>query len=163
MPSPRDLTPEPGRALDEHVFELTPDGRLAVTGWSADDGGGALRKDVVVIDTGSGERRTLLSAPGFDFTAPRVCPDGKRVVAIRERHESQDQASALTVVMVALDDLAPPAMGHPVAAPTPWTCSPGWSTGPRSWPGRRTARACSSPPRTMAAARCCAPTWTPEP
>jgi dipeptidyl aminopeptidase/acylaminoacyl peptidase len=107
VPSPRDLTPQPGRALDEHVFELTPDGRLAVSGWSADDGGGALRKDVVVIDTGSGERRTLLSAPGFDFTAPRVSPDGKRVVAIRERHESHDQASALTVVMVALDDLPP--------------------------------------------------------
>ena len=57
-------------------------------------------KNVVVIDTGSGERRILLSAPGFDFTAPRISPDGKRVVAIRERHESYDQASALTVVMV---------------------------------------------------------------
>ena len=107
VPPPRDLTPQPGRALDEHAFELTPDGRLAVTGWSIDDGGGGLRKDVVVIDTGSGERRTLLSAPGFDFTAPRVSPDGKRVVAIRERHESYDQASALTVVMVPLDTSSP--------------------------------------------------------
>ena len=102
-PGPRDLTPQPGRALDEHAFELTPDGRVAVTGWSVDDGGGGLRKDVVVIDTGSDERRILLSAPGFDFTAPRISPDGKRVVAIRERHESYDQASALTVVMVPLD------------------------------------------------------------
>jgi dipeptidyl aminopeptidase/acylaminoacyl peptidase len=103
VPRPRDLTPQPGRALDEHAFELTPDGRTAVTGWSVDDGGGGLRKDVVVIDTGTGERRALLSAPGFDFTAPRISPDGKRVVAIRERHESYDQASALTVVMVPLD------------------------------------------------------------
>ena len=70
--APRDLTPQPGRALDEHAFELSPDGRVAVTGWSVDDGAGGLRKDVVVIDTGSGERRTLLSAPGFDFSAPRV-------------------------------------------------------------------------------------------
>ena len=103
VPRPQDLTPQPGRALDEHAFELTPDGRTAVTGWSVDDSGGGLRKDVVVIDTGTGERRALLSAPGFDFTAPRISPDGKRVVAIRERHESYDQASALTVVMVALD------------------------------------------------------------
>jgi dipeptidyl aminopeptidase/acylaminoacyl peptidase len=101
--APRDLTPQAGRALDEHAFELSPDGRLAVTGWSVDDGTGGLRKDLVVIDTSSGERRTLLSAPGFDFTAPRVAPDGKRVVAIRERHESYHHASALTVVQVPLD------------------------------------------------------------
>ena len=101
--APRDLTPQPGRALDEQAFELTPDGRAAIIGWSVDDGGGGLRRDVVVIDTGSGERRALLSAPGFDFAEPRVSPDGKRVVAIRERHESYDQASALTVVMVPLD------------------------------------------------------------
>lgn len=103
MAAPRDLTPHAGRALDEHAFELSPDGRLAVTGWSVDDGAGGLRKDLVVIDTSSGERRTLLSAPGFDFTAPRVAPDGKRVVAIRERHESYHQATALTVVQVPLD------------------------------------------------------------
>ncbi len=102
-PPPRDLTPQPGRALDEQGFELTPDGRAAVTGWSVDDGAGGLHKQVVVIDTGTGERRALLSAPGFDFTAPRVSPDGKRVVAIRERHETYGQASALTVVMVQLD------------------------------------------------------------
>ena len=103
VPAPRDLTPQPGRALDEQAFELTPDGRAAVTGWSVHDGAGGLRKDVVVIDTGTGERRALLSAPGFDFTAPRVSPDGKRVVIIREQHESYDRASALTVVMVQLD------------------------------------------------------------
>jgi dipeptidyl aminopeptidase/acylaminoacyl peptidase len=102
----RDLTPRPGRALDEHAFELSPDGRVAVTGWSIDDGSGGLRMDVVVIDTGTGERRTLLSAPGFDFTEPRISPDGKRVVAIRQRHESYHQATALTVVQIPLDAVA---------------------------------------------------------
>src|ERR1700683_1927254 len=100
--APRDLTPGAGRALDEQAFDLSPDGRLAVTGWSVDDGTGGLRKDLVVIDTSSGERRTLLSVPGFDFSSPRVAPDGKRVVAIRERHESYHQAGALTVVQVPL-------------------------------------------------------------
>ena len=107
--TPRDLTPQPGRALDEHGFELTPDGRVAVTGWSVDDGGGGLRKDIVVIDTGTGEHRTLLSAPGFDFTAPRVSPDGKRVVAIRERHESYHQAT--------VDHRGPGAAGRGPAGP----------------------------------------------
>ena len=60
----------------------------------------------MVIDTGTGEHRTLLSVPGFDFTAPRVSPDGKRIVAIRERHETYDQASALTVVMAPLDTVS---------------------------------------------------------
>jgi dipeptidyl aminopeptidase/acylaminoacyl peptidase len=100
---PRDLTPRAGRALDEHTFELSPDGHLAVTGWSVDDGAGGLRKDLVVIDTSTGEHRTLLSAPGFDFTAPRVAPDGKRVAAIQQRHETYHQASAVTVVQVPLD------------------------------------------------------------
>ena len=99
----RDLTPQAGRALDENAFDLSPDGRLAVTGWSVDDGAGGLRKDLVVIDTSSGERRSLLSVPGFDFTSPQVAPDGKRLVAIRERHESYHQASAHTVVQVPLD------------------------------------------------------------
>ena len=162
VPAPRDLTPQPGRALDEQAFELTPDGRAAVTGWSVDDGAGGLRKDVVVIDTGTGDRRALLSAPGFDFTAPRVSPDGKRVVAIRERHESYDQASALTVVMVQLD-AASRSDGASAAGPKPRTCCPGWSTGPRSWPGPRTARACSSSPRTTAADRCCGPIPIPGP
>ena len=166
-PQPHDLTPQPGRALDEHGFELTPDGRLAVTGWSADNGGGGLRKDIVVIDTGSGERRTLLSVPGFDFTAPRISPDGKRVVAIRERHESHGQATALTVVMVPLDGGRRRAGGPPRGRRTradrrntrrPWTCFPGWSTGRRSWPGPRTARGSSSPPPTTAGARYCGPT-----
>jgi dipeptidyl aminopeptidase/acylaminoacyl peptidase len=105
--APRDLTPQAGRALDEHAFELSPDGRLAVTGWSVDDGAGGLRKDLVVIDTRTGGRRTLLSAPGFDFAAPRIAPDGTRVVAIRARHETYHQASALTVVQVPLDAVSP--------------------------------------------------------
>jgi len=29
----RDLTPEPGRALDEEAFDVTPDGTSVVTGW----------------------------------------------------------------------------------------------------------------------------------
>jgi hypothetical protein len=63
-PQPRDLTPEPGRALDERHYELTPDGRFAVTGWGVWDAEGNKREDLVVIDGATGERRTpVTSAP----------------------------------------------------------------------------------------------------
>jgi dipeptidyl aminopeptidase/acylaminoacyl peptidase len=108
-PVGRDLTPQPGRALDEQAFELTPDGRQVVTGWSVPDGSGDKRKDLIVIDTVTGEHRTLLSAPGFDFYSPRVSPDGTRVVAIRERHETYHQPGELTLVQAPLDGSAEPA------------------------------------------------------
>jgi dipeptidyl aminopeptidase/acylaminoacyl peptidase len=108
-PVGRDLTPQPGRALDEQAFELTPDGRHVITGWSVPDGSGDKRKDVVVIDTATGEHRTLLSAPGFDFYSPRVSPDGTQVVAIRERHETYQQPGELTLVLAPLDGPAEPA------------------------------------------------------
>jgi dipeptidyl aminopeptidase/acylaminoacyl peptidase len=63
----------------------------------------------VVIDTRSGERRTLLSAPGFDFFAPRVSPDGTQVVAIRERHETYHEPGELTLVLARLDGAGEPA------------------------------------------------------
>jgi len=105
----RDLTPQPGRSLDEQAFELTPDGRYVVTGWSVTDGSGDKRKDLVVIDTATGGHRTLLSEPGADFHTPRVSPDGTQVVAMREQHETYHQPGELTLVLAPLDGSAGPA------------------------------------------------------
>ena len=66
------------------------------------DGRGDLRKEVVVLDTATGARRVLLSAPGTDFSAPRVSPDGTRVLAIAERHETYHEPAEVTVVVVPL-------------------------------------------------------------
>jgi dipeptidyl aminopeptidase/acylaminoacyl peptidase len=101
-PEPRDLTPEPGRALDEEHFELTPDGRLAVTGWAVWDDAGSRRHDLVVIDCATGERAALLSAPGFDFHSPRISPDGRSVLCIREMHETREHPGDVTLVVAAL-------------------------------------------------------------
>jgi len=103
---PRDLTAKPGRALDERHFELTPDGRHAVTGWSVYDGSGQRREEVAVIDTRTGERRTLLSADDADFRTPRISPDGTSVLAIRELHETYDRPADITLVVTALDGSA---------------------------------------------------------
>ena len=72
----RDLTPEPGRALDGQAFELTPDGTSVVTGWWQWDPADESHSELVMIDVASGKRRVLLSGPEFDFQSPRVAPDG---------------------------------------------------------------------------------------
>ena len=105
----RDLTSEPGRALDEHHFELTPDGRYAVTGWSVYDGCGEPREEVAVIDTRTGTRRTLLAAPDADFSSPRISPDGQSVLAIRSEHDTISRPGDVTLVVTPLDGQASPA------------------------------------------------------
>ena len=104
---PRDLTPDPGRALDEQHFELTPDGAAVVTGWRVAERAGQFRNEVVVIDAGTGQRRTLLGEPGVDFDGPRISPDGQWVLAFREEHDSYDRPGDATLVLTALAADAP--------------------------------------------------------
>jgi dipeptidyl aminopeptidase/acylaminoacyl peptidase len=99
---PLDLTPQPGRALDEQHAEVAPDGSLAVTGWAVWDGIGDTRVEVAVIGTGTGERRTLLAAPGCDFTDPRISPDGRLVVCTAKTHDAYDGPGDATLVVVPL-------------------------------------------------------------
>jgi dipeptidyl aminopeptidase/acylaminoacyl peptidase len=99
---PRDLTPDPGRALDEQGFELTPDGSSVVTGWRVTENDGQFRNEVVVIDVESGHRETLLGEPGVDFGHPRVSPDGQLVLALRDEHDSYDRPGDATLVVTEL-------------------------------------------------------------
>jgi dipeptidyl aminopeptidase/acylaminoacyl peptidase len=87
----RDLTPEPGRALDGEAFELTPDGTSVVTGWWQWDPAGESHCELVMIDVASGKRRVLLSVPEFDFSGPRVSPDGRFIVCQREQHATAER------------------------------------------------------------------------
>ena len=99
---PRDLTPNPGRALDEQEFDLAADGSAVVTGWRVTEKGGQFRNEVVVIDARTGQRQTLLGGPGLDFASPRISPDGGLVVAIRSEHDSYDQPGDSTLVVAEL-------------------------------------------------------------
>jgi dipeptidyl aminopeptidase/acylaminoacyl peptidase len=96
----RDLTPDPGRALDGEAFELTPDGTSVVTGWWQWDPAGESHCELVMIDVASGKRRVLLSAPEFDFSSPRVSPDGRFIVCQRERHATAERPVDLTLVVL---------------------------------------------------------------
>jgi dipeptidyl aminopeptidase/acylaminoacyl peptidase len=97
---PRDLTPQPGRALDEQSADLSPDGARAVTGWAVWDDEAGLRAEVAVIDTATGERRTLLADLGCDFTDPRISPDGALVVAGARTHDCYEKPGDATLVVV---------------------------------------------------------------
>ncbi|MBO0824999.1 MAG: S9 family peptidase [Actinobacteria bacterium] len=99
---PRDLTPDPGRALDEQEFELTPDGSAVVTGWRVTEDGGWFRNEVVVVDTSTGRRQSLLGEPGVDYAGPRISPSGAQVLAIRAEHDSYQRPGAETLVLAAL-------------------------------------------------------------
>ncbi|MBB6171224.1 dipeptidyl aminopeptidase/acylaminoacyl peptidase [Nocardiopsis mwathae] len=79
----RDLTPDAGKALIDQVSDITPDGGTVVTGWQVPAGRGAWRREVVAVDTATGRRRPVADDPGFDFTGPRVSPDGRYAVMAR--------------------------------------------------------------------------------
>jgi dipeptidyl aminopeptidase/acylaminoacyl peptidase len=103
---PRDLAPDAVRELDEQSFELTPDGSAVVTGWlTAGSTPGEWRTELVVVPTAgpaAGPRRTLLAAPGFDFSGPKISPDGELVLAFREEHDTYERPGDLTLVVVPL-------------------------------------------------------------
>ena len=102
--APADLTPDPGRALDEQAFCLAPDGSLAVTGWSVPEEAGGTRTEIVVIDVATSRRRTLLGRSGADYFDPSISPDGLSVVAIRAGHDSYLRPGDVTLVCAALAD-----------------------------------------------------------
>ncbi len=99
----RDLTPDPGQALNEQAFALSPDGTLAVTGWALPAEPGGTRGEVVVIDVATGARRPLLSAAGYDFEMPAISPDGALVAAIRTGHDTYSEPGDVTVVIAPID------------------------------------------------------------
>jgi len=98
----RDLTPEPGRALDEQDFELSPDGTLAVTGWQVHEGTSGPRTEVAVIDAATGARRVLLADAGYHFGRPAISPDGSQVAAIRTERDTYERFGDTTLVLVPL-------------------------------------------------------------
>ncbi|MEV0145753.1 MULTISPECIES: S9 family peptidase [unclassified Nonomuraea] len=87
----RDLTPDPGEALRDATFDLTPDGATVVTTWRVALPRGEMRTELVAIDVATGERRVLFGDEAHDFGGPiAVSPDGTRVACSRERLSALD-------------------------------------------------------------------------
>jgi dipeptidyl aminopeptidase/acylaminoacyl peptidase len=103
LDEPRDLTPKPGRALDNQEYAVAPDGSYVVTGWVVPEPGGDIRVDLVRIDTVTGERSVMLTDSAYDFYAPAVSPDGTQLVCLRERRAQYDEPDDMTLILVDAD------------------------------------------------------------
>jgi dipeptidyl aminopeptidase/acylaminoacyl peptidase len=103
-----DLTPAPGRALDEAEYDLTPDGFAMVTTWRVPEPHGSLRVRLVVVDTTTGDQRVLLDEPGHDVSGPRVSPDGRQVAVTLARHSTPAEPEVRRLMVLPLDGSAPP-------------------------------------------------------
>jgi dipeptidyl aminopeptidase/acylaminoacyl peptidase len=112
----RGISPDPGRALDEVYFEISPDGTRVVTGWSVLDESGDSAEEIHVIDVATGEHRILLAAPGCDFADPRISPDGRLVACLRATHDSYEAPGDVTLVIAPLDGPGDPGGPRDVSA-----------------------------------------------
>nr|WP_155351392.1 S9 family peptidase [Acrocarpospora pleiomorpha] len=96
-----ELTPDPGRALDQASFDVTPDGSTVVTTWRIPTGAGTSRSELVAL--AGGERRVLATSEAHDFTGPvRISPDGRQVACLRERHGTIERSFAFEVWLIDL-------------------------------------------------------------
>lgn len=122
-PTPIDLTPEPGRALDETGFDVLPDGSGVVTSWVTWPDLVHPVSDLVVIGR-DGHRRTL-TTDGAWYHEPAVSPDGRHVVAVRDDQPDPDRAFDSSLRLFDLEDetstdLTPELdlwPGHPIWTP----------------------------------------------
>jgi dipeptidyl aminopeptidase/acylaminoacyl peptidase len=130
----RDLTPEPGRALDDEAFELTPDGASVITGWQLWHPAGQSYAELVMIDVATGKRRVLLSAPEYNFSGPRVSPDGRFIVCERETQTTPERPPDLTLVVLGVNGAG--AAGEAGRDLLPgldrWPAQPAWSPDSRA-------------------------------
>ncbi|MDT4921529.1 MAG: hypothetical protein QOI15_2431 [Pseudonocardiales bacterium] len=98
----RDLTPAPGRALDEAAFAVSPDGSLVITSWSESSEPGYPRPRLIAIDTATGEQRVLAADPTAGFEEPAVSPDGRWAAAVRWEDNTYDDPPLYSIWLIEL-------------------------------------------------------------
>jgi dipeptidyl aminopeptidase/acylaminoacyl peptidase len=130
----RDLTPEPGRALDDEAFELTPDGTSVITGWQVWHPAGQSYAELVMIDVATGKRRVLLSIPEYNFSGPRVSPDGRSIVCERELQTTPELPPDVTLAVLGVNGAGPAGEAGRDLLPglDRWPGEPAWSPDSRA-------------------------------
>ena len=121
---PIDLTPNPGRALDEAAFAITPDGATVITEWNVPDEPGYPRSRLVAIDVETGTHRTLADESGIFYGSPAVSRDGASAVCVRMVDSSYDAPARFSLWVI---DLASGEGRELVADPDVWPAEPQFS------------------------------------
>ncbi|MCU1603475.1 MAG: peptidase [Frankiales bacterium] len=96
----QDLTPEPGRALDNATYDVSEDGGTVVTSWSVAEPRGSIRSTVRVLDVASGASRVLADGVDHEHGSVVLSPDGTRVAVVRhDRSTAERPPNSYLVVM----------------------------------------------------------------
>ncbi|MDO7868767.1 prolyl oligopeptidase family serine peptidase [Nocardioides jiangxiensis] len=120
----RQLTGAGPQLQGEYVgASLSPDGAALVTAWLVPEGAGQ-RMTVVVVDSVTGECRTLLDDPDTEYVNPVVSPDGRWVVAEHHVRSTATTAPAVRICLVPFDGSEPPRILAP--AWDRWPASFAW-------------------------------------
>ncbi len=92
-----DLTRQPGPALGDADFAVSPDGSFAIATWRVAAPRAALRSVLMRIDLHTGDRFVLAEDPAADLANPAISPDGTAVVFTRETISSPQQEPRITL------------------------------------------------------------------
>ncbi len=119
----RDLTPAPGRALDELEFDVTADGSLIATTWFVTEQGGR-RQAVALVDVATGEHRLVLADDEHEYGSPQFSPDGRSLAV-----SVQSRSTALLPpdVWLAVLDVASGELRSVAADWDRWPGAPRWT------------------------------------
>ncbi|WP_319437451.1 prolyl oligopeptidase family serine peptidase [Mycobacterium sp. RTGN5] len=98
-----DLTRQPGPALADADFVVSPDGTFAVAAWQVAAPRAALRSVLMRIDLQTGERAVIAEDLAADLEHPAISPDGTSVAFTRESVSTPEQAPRITVCHLSLE------------------------------------------------------------
>ena len=98
---PIDLTPEPGSALVEQGFDVTPDGATIVTGWVSTDAIGRTDFGLVAIDRATAAHRDITPDDAW-YECPSCSPDGRWVACIRHEKDVPERIGDATLWLIDL-------------------------------------------------------------
>ena len=98
-----DLTPEPGRALVEGEYAVSPDGSTVATSWALRERGG-LRYALALIDVASGDLTIALDDVESEYGGPSFSPDGRSIALVREVRSTPHDPGDRRLCLYSRDD-----------------------------------------------------------
>ncbi|MGB8404009.1 MAG: S9 family peptidase [Mycobacterium sp.] len=93
----RDITPQPGAALNEATIDVSADGSFVVAAWALPGPGTSLRSALVRIEVATADRAVIVEEAAADLGSPAISPDGTAVAFLRETHSTPHQAPRITL------------------------------------------------------------------